>query len=289
MSNCQGGTSAPRCSPQKLTSWNLWNGFARTSNTIMGMTTQGLSNKYCNVGLGWHCGVSMICSTTTTTMEQTNWHVKNNFLRVSLFVLSCPEAQNLVRYGLSRETHDKLQSPNPKAHNKWQSKEHPNSKDGGYVYYFIVFFFSFSNANVGSWQPFKGGRWVLFVFSHNVKACKVYIFLKVCQHLGWCKEQPQQQQPLLLFIANRGRLDVWTLFALISSKIATGLQWIFYTQKNSPFVPKTINKLLQVGWLWIHPYCDGRRVVLWFSFHLVDTWYNSRAFHSINQHEWHYT
>jgi hypothetical protein len=67
--------------------------------------------------------------------------------------------------------------------------------------------------------------------------------------LGWCKEQPQQQQPLLLFIANRGRLDVWTLFALISSKIATGLQWIFYTQKNSPFVPKTINKLLQVGWL----------------------------------------
>jgi hypothetical protein len=50
---------------------------------------------------------------------------------------------------------------------------------------------------VGSWQPFKGERWALFVFSHNVKACKVYI-LKVCQNLGWCKEQPQQQPFLLL-------------------------------------------------------------------------------------------
>jgi hypothetical protein len=38
-------------------------------------------------------------------------------LGVGFFVvLSCPEGQNLVRYGLSRETHDKLQSPNPKAH-----------------------------------------------------------------------------------------------------------------------------------------------------------------------------
>jgi hypothetical protein len=36
-------------------------------------------------------------------------------------------------------------------------------------------------------------------------------------------------------------------------------------------VPKTINKLLQVGWLWIHPYCDGRRVVLWVFF--PSSWY----------------
>ncbi len=156
MSNCQGGTSAPPgCSPQKLTSWNLWSGFARTSNTNMGMTTQGLSNKYYIVGLGWHCGV---CPRYAQQQQQQwskqNWHVKNNFLRVSLFVLSCPEAQNLVRYGLSRETHDKLQSPNPKAHNKWQSKEHPNSKDGGYVYYFIVFFFFFFQCKCGKLATF---------------------------------------------------------------------------------------------------------------------------------------
>jgi hypothetical protein len=73
-----------------------------------------------------------------------------------IVVLSCPEGQNLVRYGLSRETHDKLQSPNPKAHTN-DSKEHPNSKDE-YMYIILLFlssfFFSFSNANVGSWQPF---------------------------------------------------------------------------------------------------------------------------------------
>jgi hypothetical protein len=97
-------------------------------------------------------------------------------------------------------TNSKVQTPKLTTND---SKEHPNSKDW-YVYYFIVFFFSFSNANVGSWRPFKGERWVLFVFSHNVKACKVDI-LKVCQHLGWCKEQPQQQ-PFLLFIANRADL-----------------------------------------------------------------------------------
>jgi hypothetical protein len=42
----------------------------------------------------------------------------------------------------------------------------------------------------------------------KLKIIYIYI-LKVCQHLGWCEEEPQQ--PLSSFIGNWGRLGVWTL------------------------------------------------------------------------------
>lgn len=71
-------------------------------------------------------------------------------------------------------TNSKVQTPKLTTNDKVRSTQTPKT---GVMYIILLFFsFSFSNANVGSWQPFKGERWVLFVFSHNVKACKVIYF-----------------------------------------------------------------------------------------------------------------